>query len=371
MGVDLGSSLVEIVKLLLAAAASKATVDFAKDAVYSQPRGVLFEYLRDLRDILIGVDGELKELATDIQLRPEAELIEQYYGRLARIAKDLEIATLITIELRDIAETAEVKKLFEVADIAHSVAKVMLSEYRYATEADPAIDGTVNRYLDELEKRVVELTGEKCRYRLSYRLTSHLNDLASCIHRVAEYVNRKYIGSELYGRCLLEKDAHRDAVTACKLWSRATVELEAMRLYEEEDAGALGAYTVDAKVFMRVGSSPGHRTLVDLERGRVEYYDTDADVNKIVHQLLTEQGLRCEMIPDRGVFCGGLTRDRLPHAMAILAAATSMDFRLADPAKYWGEKAEEILEKHPELTSIELEKILLKELIPRIVKRIT
>jgi len=192
----------------------------------------------------------------------------------------------------------------------------------------------VDEKLDELEKYVVELTGKRCRYRISNKLSSYLNDLASCIHRIAEHMSTIKLGRE--GRCNIVKDGKGKKF--CLTWSKAVEENDRDGLYQIDDSEALEGWVVGDKVYLRVGSAEGHRTLVNLENGTLEYWDLDQHVNKLMEEILEQYaGLDCKA-HDYGVSCTGITDENMDKVALALSMATSMDLRIDYPAKYWDDK---------------------------------
>lgn len=124
-------------------------------------------------------------------------------------------------------------------------------------------------------------------------------------------------------------------IKACKLWDKLTTNLvnypplpEGERFYESQDYHPLSCSIIGKKVEMVVGSSPGHRTHLDADEGKLNYYDTDSDVNRVLKDLLEDEaGLKCKRT-NEGVSCTGLEPERFDDAFSVIAMATSMDVRL-------------------------------------------
>jgi len=209
---------------------------------------------------------------------------------------------------------------------------------------------SVNALMTELDEYSEELTGKRCtwlRGRVEkYSLSAVLNDLTACFHRmlekVAEYA--KWIKSE--GKChWLEGETNPKLIEACREWDKVTNYFYYNRgLYEPEDYRALSWLSKGNKAEVRVGDSPGHKTHIDLDRGVLEYHDLDENVCWIMEDLFEDvAGLECEDM-ERGFRCRNLTEDRLKDVARVLAAATSMDFRLESPENYWPESELELSE---------------------------
>lgn len=199
------------------------------------------------------------------------------------------------------------------------------------------------KWMDSASKLAI---GKRCTWLLGevepYNLSSALNDLTACYHRFLEksmeFIDRVEDRVEAVGKCLWRKErTNPKLVEACRVWDWLTERLS-RDLYEIDDYEALSWYSFDDKAEIRVGSSPGHKTHLDLKKGELKYYDTDLEVNKVMAWLLeVAAGLDCTWLSE-GVECGGLTEDKLEAVAKVLAAPTSMDYRLMDPENYWPEE---------------------------------
>jgi hypothetical protein len=121
-----------------------------------------------------------------------------------------------------------------------------------------------------------------------------------------------------------------DLIKGCKRWDNITEKFHKLGLYQEMDYTPLHCKIEGNKAELVVGSSPGHKTHVNLEKGTVEYYDKDEDVNKIVKELFEETGLKCDIMKEIGVFCKGLSKENLQKVFETLSVATSMDLRIEE-----------------------------------------
>ena len=138
--------------------------------------------------------------------------------------------------------------------------------------------------------------------------------------------------------------ANPDLIRGCKVWDRLTEELfdtYGTQLYARVDYEPLDCAIVDDEAEVTVGSSPGHKTHIDLKKGRVEYYDKDDSVNRVMERLFEEiAGLNCTVREEEGVFCEGLTPDKVEDTFKVLAAPTTMDIRI-ERCVEWTDKSEE------------------------------
>jgi len=296
--------------------------------------------LEEIRDRLLEAESELRKLATEVQMSGSIEKLDEWMGRISEVGDVLWEAENSVDFLRRAAEEDPIlDALQDVVRYAREATDEIRKALKYAYEPDPVIDSRVEEKLEELDAAVRKLTGEGCRYRLTpavaSKLSARLNDLASCIHRAAERI----LGAvRKIGRCDITANASRAAVKACAAWSAAADKLYDRGLYSGQDADYLWGYVVGDKVYLRVGSSEGHRTVIDLKSGTLDYYDTDEEVNEAMKRLLEKVGLSCEKRSD-GVTCRGVNPSNAHRAAEVLAFATSMDFRIKEPIKYWGEDA--------------------------------
>jgi len=221
--------------------------------------------------------------------------------------------------------------------------------------------------MDEEHER---LAGKRCTWLLGvkepYTLSAAINDLTSCFHRLMEEVRKVTGRYETEGGCLFEADANPVLKEACKAFDKVEFDLFDMGLTSENDHGAVSGFARDGILELRVGSAPGHASRIDLNRGTLEYYDTDEAVNKAMKEILEEIGLRCEAW-EGGVTCKGVTRDNATKAATLLAASTSMDLRLEDPESWWGENLENMPEECRNIKdSIKREVCAIKKVIAKI-----
>jgi len=197
-----------------------------------------------------------------------------------------------------------------------------------------------DKWLDKIENAVKKVTGRPCRWsrelgdsRLRYTLL--INDIAACVHVLAQYMLEKG-PDRVEGKCSIAKDADQEAIEVCKEWDNTTKVFDGMKMYEYEDSSKLRGFVVGKKVQLRVGSAVGHLAEIDLEKKTVKYYDTDWQVNEVMARLLEDYaGGSCRIIDPEGgggvekpsVYCKTVDPKK---AARVLAAATSMDYRIND-----------------------------------------
>jgi hypothetical protein len=173
-----------------------------------------------------------------------------------------------------------------------------------------------------------------------YSLSAFVNDYTQCYHRLLEEYDKLIkIKRETIGKCMIEEGSDKSLIESCKRWDKTTGKFERNGLYSRSDYSALHAGIFGNKGEFTVGDSPGHRTHLNLDKGTVEYYDTDVPVNETMKMLFESAGLKCKINKTTGtiggVTCSGLNRKNVEEVGEKMAAATSMDFRVYGPADYW------------------------------------
>lgn len=297
--------------------------EVAEDLFLSERRG---------RELATKVQlGEAPASAVEEELLGLAEFLDETYSRFKDVLGDMQE---LGLDPNAVGKLEEVEKAIYVAsDVAWNIYREVAEKLFGADRSvNVEVDGQIEKKLDKLEEAVVKLVGKRCRYRISNRLSSILNDLTSCIHRVAEYVSS--LKTERRGKCNIVSPSYK-GLAFCLTWDKAVRENREYRLYDGHDYDSLEGWVVGDKVYLRVGSAEGHRTLVDLGSGTLEYWDTDEPVNEVMKNLLEMYaGLNCRK-HEYGVSCTGVTEDNMKKVALALSMATSMDLRIKDPDRYW------------------------------------
>jgi hypothetical protein len=162
--------------------------------------------------------------------------------------------------------------------------------------------------------------------------TAVVNDLANYVHVVAEEI--KKLSIDTADNCILERDTNPLLVEVCRSWS-TSVSLN-LNDYSGEDTPALIGYASGKKLYLRVGSAPGHATVIEKKNGkaRVEYYDSDEPVIEVMMSLLEDiVGCGCEYQSESGrsvCSCPLEDEEDAVRLGAVISRATSMDYRYAD-----------------------------------------
>jgi hypothetical protein len=141
-------------------------------------------------------------------------------------------------------------------------------------------------------------------------------------------------------------------IEACKKWDRLTELFRKLELYAYEDYKPLFCTIRGNKAEVVVGSSPGHKTHIDLDNKTLEYYDTDVEVNASMRKHLEDAGLSCNVMTGEGeralgVTCTGVNEKNVEEVFRKLAAATSMDIRAGMFEVKWDPATEKIWRKRP------------------------
>ena len=313
--------------------------------------------MSEAANYLFKAEEELRRLVTDMQMgRVNNE------GFLARVNSILNTMARGSEEIAGMPFTDDILRALEVSDR-------ILKRLVYEIENTPrdireergriVIDSAVENWINELDEVIKELTGSGCKYGVGETLNSRVNDVAACVHRIAEYVQENIGKPTVIGKCTISPSATERAKKLCELWDKYTERMREWGRYSAGDYDALKGWVIDDKAYFRVGSAAGHRTFVDLSKGVLNYYDVDRDVNEAMERVWEEfLGASCE-VRDDGVDCTfkpPTTDDEIKRIAATIAQPTSLDFRLGNPSQYYD--VEEIIEKYMPDLKKEIERIV-------------
>jgi len=201
--------------------------------------------------------------------------------------------------------------------------------------------------LEEVDEAHREATGRRCTWLLGvkdpYTLTSALNDLTSCFHRVVEHYADVTEGYTREGKCLF-RNPDPALKEACEVWNQLVEELHREGLYTEGNYEALYFRVDDGRAEIRVGETAGHLSHLDLNTGALEYYDVNDDVKRLAEELLEEKcGLTCEVTPE-AVACKEATSENAECISRVMAGLSSARFRIYNQEDWWKEIPEECRE---------------------------
>lgn len=199
------------------------------------------------------------------------------------------------------------------------------------------------RRIDDVSEK---LTGSRCSWLVdripNYTPRAAVNDMTACFHRAKLLLTTLENGFEKQeGKCQAVKNSNGKLWDACRLWDEITERLNDGDFYMQQDYGELKGYVLGNTMQFRVGSSHGHLTTMDLDKGTLNYYDDDDLVNRNMARLLNLIGLNCQEV-HLGVSCTGLTEGNVDKAAEILSLPTSMDIRIRD---YKDKELQECIDK--------------------------
>jgi len=310
---------------------------------------------------LFEVEARGREIATELRDQPAWHEVREWIHDLESLA----------VDVASIAKDRGDKDIYEMAKALVMPIGPMLTKIRLCeslrvgslSNCEIGYDKSgwrLQQYMFKLNETCKEVLGEPCCYfgAGKYTLTLVVNDMASCFHRLAEMVEKVSIkGLTEYGKCVFYPDADPNLVDACKVWDRLTETFNELGLYETADYEELKAVVRGREAELRVGSTPGHRTHIDLDTGALRYYDDDLKVNQIFNRLLGDIGYKrvsgeikrppkCQVVEDevKGVFCTHITEDNIRDVMRCVATVTSADIREPAPQLWWGKAIKRIPE---------------------------
>ena len=299
------------------------------------------------RDYWRCLEEEGRERASKRGWIPESD--EEFLGELTGAGYEF----VDILEARKVLEESYLppwrREAEKLEDFAYDIAYAAIALRKKASECaknkvprkDCLLDEWEKKYFERLDEASKNAIGKRCTWLFGeiepYNLSSALNDLTACYHRLLEEVEKieKERPIKKEGKCVwVEDKTNPKLVEACKEWNVVTSIFDVEGLYEPQDYIALEWHSEDDIAEVRVGSAAGHRTHIDLREGTLRYYDLDEEVNSTMKKLLEDVSLECVEEPD-GVSCRNLTEDKLKDVARVLAAATSMDFRIDNPESYW------------------------------------
>ena len=160
-----------------------------------------------------------------------------------------------------------------------------------------------------------------------------INDITAVFHRIIElYIKFSQEFGEVYA--LSDKSSYSInvsdiALQTLRVWDQTIHTFNTLHIYDPQDYEALTGFAFDNMVELKVGSAAGHLTKIDLSANRVDYYDTDLPVVRILGKLFEKLGGKyVEYQYDHAVY--DVSGVPLECIASIIALATSMDFRYGD-----------------------------------------
>jgi hypothetical protein len=172
-----------------------------------------------------------------------------------------------------------------------------------------------------------------------YSWSAFLNDFDSCFHNFLSWLTNKLgLLIEAAPRVYTSMRSTPAAVESARMWREAVDAYAGWGLYHEDDYASLVAFVHENKAEFRVGSAEGHATHAEFYPfyARVEYYDTDEEVHRVL--MMIARYLDCTVEGHKYREVTVLSVPRVAFAdffRGVLPFVTSMDFRLKDPCRYW------------------------------------
>jgi len=328
----------------------------------------LIHNLKECRKILDEIGKNKKFL----KIRELRELVESLGKFIYKYFPSLELPRAINLNVDGDELYRLSNKIYSLyislEDALIATPKVLMRKYNLTEDEISELLSLLNSLYDSWRRAKESLMGYRCSLRIMdsvcmstfntpctwlfsnlkekdrYTLSALTNDLSSAIHRVAESLRKFeifYKKTKKVGRFRVTEEVPdpllKMAERLNELWKKYK------NLYEEHDEEPLGGFCYDKKCEITVGSSPGHRTHIQLINNNVvlEYYDTDDNVNRVMKSLWENYSkCNCEILyysageGSEGVRCI-CPADSIDKIADVLVFATSMDYRLREPEKYY------------------------------------
>jgi hypothetical protein len=311
--------------------------------VYAQQQASKYvQPLYDAEKLLREIASFLQEAkATPGMLRKSREKIRQYEEKLTDLNREIIVAGDALDRLTE--NMPMINKHHSILEDYGEVGRILIPLKMDLHDCTEELCEAILTKTDELRSKVNRYIKGECAFNPSSRdLALVANDVASCIHRFADWLTQNVAGESMPDapKCYILAGANETIKEACKEWNKLSDYFNSVGLYQEVDYTPLQGVAQNDRLYLRVGSAGGHATELNLKEGKIRYYDYDEPVNIAMEELFEDQaGVTCSRKED-GVECSELTENNIKEAARAAAAATSMDFRIRHPASYWRRNAE-------------------------------
>jgi hypothetical protein len=305
------------------------------------------------------IDDELKIVKNQLESYRE-ELIKKY--KTIDMAPPDEIRILRILEKKTETLRGELERLLK-------------ETYTKVPFYDKTLFFDTRKYLNLL----LQPFGERCGWirEEDYLFTNYvdvrllLNEVANCAHAVASTSIKlfsKILSTLESGKITVEGkhsvligDVNPMIKEFVKRWEKYVDENNRIGYYYSEDYPMLSAVGMKDRLEMRVGSSPGHKTRVEIRDGSLymRYFDVDTKVNETLHDLLTEKKFKCRIITGErfndGVECvkDNFTIEDVDALARAISLVTSMDVNLDERPDFVNNRIRELF---PEIFKEEVRK---------------
>jgi len=360
------SALIDIIKTMI-----KKNLQKTKDVIEIDHSGVSpDEYMLIYKMAPEEAEEKLKNI--EDELRKTRELLESYKEELVKKYKTLDMAppdelkTLRILENRINRLKEDREKLLEKTNMLVSPDRIMF------------------RYVDKITNinEALEPFGEKCGWIMTLITSTYtspnkedlrllLNDVANCAHSITTAVMKfllppfaslkEHKTIEMGSHSLLIGDVNPMIKEFIKRWEKYVEENYRIGYYYSEDYPMLSAVGMKDRVEMIVGSSPGHKTRIEVRDGSLymRYFDIDTKVNEALHDLLTEKKFKCKIVTGErfndGVECikENFTIEDIDVLAKAISLVTSMDLNLGERPDFVNNRIRELF---PEIFKEEVRK---------------
>jgi len=369
------SALIDIVKIMI-----KKNLQKTKDVIEIDHSGASpDEYMLIYKMAPEEAEEKLKNI--EDELRKNREMFESYKEELVKKYKTLDMAPPDELRTLRILEN-RINKLKEDREKLLEKTNMLVSS-----------DRIMSRYVDKITNinEALEPFGEKCGWIMTLITSTYtspnkediytspnkedlrllLNDIANCAHSITTAVMKfllppfaslkEHKTIEVGRHSLLIEDVDPMIKEFVKRWEKYVEENYRIGYYYSEDYPMLSAVGMKDRVEMIVGSSPGHKTRIEIRDGSLymRYFDIDAKVNEALHDLLTEKKFKCKMITGRrfedGVECvkDNFTIEDIDVLAKAISLVTSMDLNLGERPDFVNNRIRELF---PEIFKEEVRK---------------
>jgi len=302
------------------------------------------------------------------ELRKNREILESYKEELMKKYKTLDMAPPDELRTLRILEK-------KTETLRGELERLLRETYTKVPFYDKTLFFDAKKYLNLL----LQPFGERCGWirEEDYLFTNYvdvrllLNEVANCAHAVASAsikLSSKILSALESGKITAEGkhsvligDVNPMIKEFVKRWEKYVEENSRIGYYYSEDYPMLSAVGMKDRLEMRVGSSPGHKTRIEVRDGSLymRYFDIDLKVNETLHDLLTEKKFKCRIITGRrfedGVECvkDNFTIEDIDALAKAISLVTSMDINLDERPDFVNNRIRELF---PEIFKEEVRK---------------
>ena len=313
-----------------------------------------------------GAEEKLRKVENELKIVENQ--LESYREELIKKYKTIDMVPPDEIRMLRILEN-------ETKTLRGELERLLRETYTRVPFYDKTLFFDSRKYLNLL----LQPFGERCGWirEEDYLFTNYvdvrllLNEVANCAHAVASAsikLSSKILSALESGkitaegkRSVLIGDVNPMIKEFVKRWEKYVEENSKIGYYYSDDYSMLSAVGMKDRLEMRVGSSPGHKTRVEIRDGSLymRYFDIDLNVNETLHNLLTEKKFKCKIVTverfNDGVECvkDNFTIEDIDALAKAISLVTSMDLNLGDRPDFVNNRIRELF---PEIFKEEVRK---------------